>query len=365
MKNQHLILLALSITVLSCKAQKTAITEQHWGNIDSEKITLYTLTNSKGMVVKITNLGGIITSVVVPDKNGNMDDVVLGFDNLQQYTEPHPCFGAVIGRVANRIRNAEFTIDSVTYHLDANNNIHCSHGANEFDKTVWESEIIENELGKGIKMHYFSPDGTKGFPGNVDAYVTYNLTDDDAIHVKFEAVTDKATHINMTQHSYFNLTGCKEPIYKHIITLDADNYTEIDADIVPTGSISTVKGTDWDLTSPTPIGENIHKLNHGGYHFNYCFNKPIGEFKKVIDVYEPASGRTLEVSTTQPGVQFYSGNAISDQLIGKGTQYGKHMAFCLETQHYPNTPNCPNFPPTLIRPGEKYEEVVIYDFGVK
>lgn len=315
------------------------------------------------MVVKITNYGGIITSVLVPDRDGHMDDVVLGFDNLNQYLEPNPCFGATIGRYANRIRNAEFEIDGTSYQLIKNDGDHCIHGANEFDRLVWESEILEEN--NGIRLHHLSKDGTNGFPGNLDVFVTYNLTDDNAIEVKFEAETDKTTHVSLTQHSYFNLNGCKDLIYDHQIQIDADKYTEIDEYIIPTGRLSTVKNKDWDLTELTRIGNNIHKLDFNGYHFCYAFNNYDGTLKKVIDVVEPTSGRTLEVSTTQPGVQFYSGNKISENLIGKNnTQYGPHMAFCLETQHFPDTPHHPNFPSTLLKPGEKYEEVVIYDFGL-
>ncbi|GAA4237452.1 galactose mutarotase [Postechiella marina] len=353
----------------SCKdTKKTTVSNtfqaEKWGHINGKQIYLYTLTNANGMVLKMTNYGGIITSLLVPDQFGKVEDVVLGFDNLKQYLEPNPCFGATIGRVANRIRNSQFKIDSIVYNLESNSK-HCSHGNNEFDRAVWHSEKIENEEGEGIKFHYLSKDGTYGFPGNLDVYVTYTLTKNNAVHVIFEATTDKNTHVNLTQHSYFNLAGTQAKIYDHLIKIDADNYTEIDEDIVPTGIIASVNGHDWDLTKSTRIGKNIKKLNNGGYHYNYVFNNYDTKLKKLIEVIEPKSGRTMDVYTTQPGVQFYSGNAIDSMLVGKyGVKYGPHSGFCLETQHFPNSPNHSNFPSTLLKPGEKYKEEVIYDFGL-
>ena len=365
MKNSYLprlfLLLIYMISFTACTTKKDNVQQEDWGEIQGKKVYHYTLTNSQGMVVKVTNYGGIITSVLVPDKNGDLSDVVLGFDNLQQYTAPNPCFGAAIGRFANRIKDAKFEIDGKTYQLEKNNGEHCLHAGNEFDRVVWDCEIIEN----GLRLHHFSKDGTYGFPGNLDVYITYTLTEENAIHVTFAAETDKATHVNLTQHSYFNLNGGKELIYDHRIKIDADNYTEIDADIIPTGILSTVKGTDWDLTKMTRIGDHIHQLDHNGYHYCYVFNKSTDAFKKVIEVVEPTSGRTLEVSTSQPGVQFYTGNSISNELVGKyNIQYQPHIAFCLETQHFPDTPNHKSFPSTLLLPGEKYEEVVVYKFGV-
>lgn len=359
------IICALAIGFASCTQNPKSVQQELWGAVQDKKVYQYVVTNANGMVVKITNYGAIITAVFVPDKSGTLDDVVLGFDNLEQYLEPNPVFGAAVGRFANRIRNAEFTIDETTYKLTKNNGAHNIHGGGEFNKVVWDSEIVENEQGIGVRLHYISKDGTNGFPGNLDAYITYTLTDTNAIHVKFEAETDKKTHVSMTQHSYFNLAGTEALIYDHQIKIDADRYTEIDEAIIPTGTLSLVKGTDLDLTSLTSMGKNIHKFENNGYHFCYVFNKPVGAFAKVIEVIEPNSGRTLEVSTTQPSVQFYTGNKISTDFIGKyGVNYQPHGAFCLETQHLPNTPNQPNFPSTLLSPNEKYEEVVIYDFGV-
>jgi len=359
------IIVVIIIGLTGCAMNKKDIQQESWGEVQNKQVYLFKVTNSNGMVMKVTNYGGIITSVLVPDKDGKMEDVVLGFDKLQQYIDPNPCFGAAIGRFANRIRDGKFSINNTKYQLTKNNGEHCIHGGGEFNNIVWNSEIVESELGNGIRLHHLSKDGVNGFPGNLDVFVTYTLTDNNAIHVRFEAETDKATHVNMTQHSYFNLSGGKELIYDHLIKINADNYTEIDEFIIPTGIISTVKGKDWDLTRMTRMGDNIPKLDHNGYHFCYVFNKQVGELAKVIEVVEPKSGRTLEVTTTQPGVQFYSGNNISSELVGKnGIHYKPHSGFCLETQHFPDSPNQPSFPSTLLVPGDKYEELVIYNFGV-
>lgn len=358
-------LLAIAVILSACRDKKIILSKEKWGECNEKQVYLFTITNSNGMVMKVTNYGGIITSVLTPDKNGKLEDVVLGFDNLNQYVQKNPCFGAIVGRFANRIRNAQFDIEGVTYHLTKNKGSHCLHGGHEFDKVVWEAEMIENEFWKGVRLSYISRNGMNGFPGNLKAYVTYNLTCDNAIRVRFQAETDKSTHVNMTQHSYFNLNACKESIVDHRIKIDADRYAEIDKDLVPTGVLGAIKGTDWDLRGMTAIGDNIHKLNDNGYDFCYVFNKPEHELAKVIKVVEPKSGRTLVVYTTQPSVQFYTGNFISPEITGKyAIQYKPHDAFCLETQHLPDTPNHSNFPSTLLKPGEKYDEIVIYDFGV-
>ena len=341
------------------------IQQLEWGTVDGQKIYLFTLTNSNGMRVKISNFGGIITSIVVPDVNNNFSDVVLGFDNLQQYIDGHPCFGATIGRYANRIANASFRIDGREYDLTANSGRHCIHGGAEgFDKKVWQAEAFFSENGLAVRLHYLSPDGEEGFPGNLDTTVNYTLTENNAVNCRFQATTDKPTHVSLTQHSYFNLNGCKTTIDDHLIRIKANTYTEIDGDIVPTGKISTVKGKEWDLTTLTRMGDHFDKLNYNGYHFNYIFDKPLGQLEQVIDVIDPLSGRMLEVSSTQPGVQFYSGNSIDDKYIGKNDiRYGPHMGFCLETQHFPDSPNHPNFPSTLLRPSQRYDHTVIYKFG--
>lgn len=365
MKPGNFLIILSSILFAACGGTNTETQQESWGEFEGKAVYLYTLANENKMEVKVCNYGAIISSVLVPDRKGNLEDVVLGFDNLEQYLEPNPCFGAAIGRFANRIKDGRFSIGDSVYQLSQNDNGHCIHGGNEFDRVVWESEIIKNEMGNAIRLHHFSKDGSNGFPGNLDVYVTYTLTADNSIHILFEATTDKSTHVNLTQHSYFNLAGTDAKIFDQQIRIDADNYTEIDEDVVPTGIISTVKGKDWDLTELTRIGDNIHKLDKGGYHYCYVFNKEEGEEKMIIEVLEPESGRFLEVTTSQPGVQFYTGNGISN-LSGKGgVEYGAHSAFCLETQHFPDSPNHLNFPSTLLNPGEKYQETVIYHFGVR
>ncbi|MFC1765187.1 aldose epimerase family protein [Planctomycetota bacterium] len=370
MKRTANIFIVISIVACSiCFAESpglgSSITQIHWGTYEGRPVTLFTLTNARGMQVKITNFGGIITSILAPDSNGVFEDVVLGFDNLQQYVDGHPCFGATIGRYANRIRNARFAIDGKTYHLAANDGKHCIHGGTRgFDKQLWEAEAIPTARGPAVRLRYLSPDGEEGFPGTLDTVVTYTLCEDNALHCRFEATTDKPTHVSLTQHSYFNLNGCRSTIHDHRIKLAASRYTEIDEDIVPTGKIGSVRGKEWDCTQFTRMGDHFDKLNYNGYHFNYIFDKPLGQLAGVIDVVHPGSGRTLQVSTTQPGVQFYSGNSIADDYVGKDNiHYGPHMGFCLETQHFPDTPNHSHFPPTLLRPGEKYDHEVIYTFG--
>lgn len=358
-------LIFLSIFYTSCVPSGIETRMESYGEIKGEEVYLYTLSNENKMEVKVCNYGAIITSVLVPDRKGKLEDVVLGFDKLERYLEPNPCFGAAIGRFANRIRDGRFSIGDSVYQLVRNDNGHCIHGGNEFDRLVWESEVIENEKGNAIRLHHLSEDGSNGFPGNLDVYITYTLTSDNSIHVLFEATTDKNTHVNLTQHSYFNLAGTDEKIFDHLIYIDADHYTEIDEDVVPTGGIATVIGKDWDLTELTRIGDNIHKLDKGGYHYCYVFNKEVNELKKVIEVLEPNSGRTLEVSTTQPSVQFYTGNGLGAFTGKSEIEYGAHSAFCLETQHFPDSPNHHNFPSTLLNPGEKYEETVVYHFGIK
>lgn len=366
-RNNWAQLIAILVLVPLCSFSQTElpVKKKPWGEVNGKPIFLYSLKNSNGMQMDVTNYGGIITSLVVPDKENKMEDVVLGFDNLQQYVDPNPSMGAVIGRFANRIKNGQFKIGEKTYQVTTDKKGHALHGGGEFEKAVWDGEIVQNEMGNGIKLSYASKDGQHGFPGNLQTYVTYTLTDDNAVHVKFEAETDQATHVNMTQHSYFNLNGGKELIYDHLININAKEYTELDESAIPTGAISSLKGKAWDLYAVTRIGDKIHDVPLNGYHHCYVLDKPLGALKKVAKVVEPKSGRMLEVSTTQPGIVLYASNALSNEIVGKyGIQYGPHAAFCIETQHFPDAPNYSNFPSTLLLPDEKYEEIAIYDFGI-
>lgn len=368
MKNFILLFAFLGLLAACGNRNKDAISikTEAWGTYDNKEVMLYTIENSNGMKVKITNYGGIVTSILVPDKAGNIDDVVLGFDNLDQYTIENPCFGATIGRFANRIGNAQFKIADSVYTLSANKDGYCMHGGfKSFDKQVWDSEVFESEDEAGIKLHYLSVDGEEGFPGNLNVFVTYSLNQENELGIHFEAISDKPTHVNLTNHSYFNLTGVKENVLNHQIKIDADNFLGIDSDVLPTGEILSLKGKDWNLKEWTSIGENIHKLDHNGYHYCYVFNKAENEGGWVIEVMEPESHRKLDVFTTQPGVQFYTGNSIGDSYTGKyGIKYNNYDAFCLETQHFPDAPNHENFPSTLLLPNGKYDQRVIYKFSI-
>lgn len=335
-----------------------------WGTVEGKPVYLYSITNAKGMVLRMTNFGAKITALLVPDKNGHFDDVVLGFDNLQQYQQPNPSFGATIGRYANRIRDGRFEIDGISYQTQTNEGANTLHGGGEFEYVVWESELVTNELGTGIRFSYFSKDGSYGFPGNLSSVVTYTLTADNAVHVVFEAKTDKATHVNFTQHSYFNLNGVKAPVFDHVARIDADSYLVMDG-VLATGEIDSLEGKPWDLSEPTRLGDQMEQTPLGGYHHNYVVNKKPGELARVAEVIDPGSGRTLAVSTTQPGVVFYASMGLTDKPVGKyGIEYGPYSAFCLETQHHIDAPNHPDFPSTVLRPGERYHEIAIYDFGL-
>lgn len=360
-----LLLLSL-LTFSNCSKKSILVTKEVWGTVKDSSVLLYTLSNNNGMEVKITNYGGIITSIHVPDKNGKIEDVVLGYNNLTPYTKPNPYFGATVGRFSNRITNAIFSIDSIQHQLTDNNDGHNLHGGGEFNHVIWESEIVENEIGKGIKLHYISKDGTKGFPGNLDTYVTYVLTDQDAIHVTLEATTDKATHVSLTQHSYFNLNGAKDLIYDHIVDIEADKFLEYDTiEALPTGKILSLRNKNWDLKKPTRLGDNINKIPLNGYHHYYILNNEKKELKKVVSIIEPTSGRTLDVSTTNLGLTFYASNGLKN-ITGKyNIQYKPHIAFCIEPHGFPNAPNQESFPSTLLEPNHTYKEVIVYDFGIK
>lgn len=335
-----------------------------WGETDGRTVSLYTVTNPAGMTLKMTDYGAKITELWVPDRHGQPADVVLGFDSLKGYLGPNPSFGATIGRYSNRIRDARFEIDGVTYPLDANEGPNNLHGSGEFERVVWDSEVVENELGSGIRFRYRSPDGSYGFPGNLDSTVTYILTPDNAVHVTFEAVTDKATHVNFTQHSYFNLNGMESLVLDHQARIHADEYLVMDGVLV-TGEIDSLAGKPWDLSEWTRLGDRMQDIPLGGYHHNYIASKPLEELDLVAEVTDPTSGRTLKVSTTQPGVTFYAAMGLTARPIGKnGKVYEPYSAFCLESQHHTDAANHPHFPSTLLRPGETYEEVVIYDFGI-
>lgn len=337
---------------------------------NNEAVTLYTLKNSKGMEVQIMNYGAIITKIMVPDKNKVIEDVVLGFDSVADYIKDSPYFGAVVGRYGNRIAGGKFNLDGKNYSLAAQNNgQHLHGGLKGFDKKVWKT--LSQKPGS-LTLSYLSKDGEEGFPGNLEVQVTYTLTEDNAIAMDYTAKTDQATVLNICNHSYFNLTGnVKRDVLDHTIQLNAPFFIPVDKVLIPTGEVKSVKGGPFDFTSPKKIGLEINAADEqiafgGGYDHCYAFDKAPGAYAKIAHVEEPVSGRVMEVFTTEPGVQFYTGNNLDGHLIGKyGAKYNKRTGFCLETQHYPDSPNKPNFPSTVLRPGETYTSKTVYQFSVK
>lgn len=333
---------------------------------------MYTLTNSHGVEVRAMNYGGIIVSIRVPDRNGQLADVVLGHDTLEGYIPNLPYLGAIVGRYANRIANGTFTLDGKTYTLPKNDGPNTLHGGTTrtFDKVVWDGEALKN----GVAFTYLSKDGDEGFPGNLKVKVTYTLTDASAIIIDYEATTDKSTPINVSQHSYFNLAGeGNGDILDHEIMINADRFTPVDKNLIPTGELRPVKGTPLDFTKPMRIGtridDNYEQLVLGhGYDHNFVINpKPEQNGMKLATrVHEPISGRSLEVWTTQPGVQFYTGNFLDGSVVGKqGHIYKRRYGFCLETQHFPDSPNHPDFPNTILKQKETFREKTVFKFSVK
>lgn len=339
-----------------------------------EAVQLFTLTNASGIEIKAISFGGIVISLRTPDRNGNLGDIVLGYDNLQAYLDGSPYFGSIIGRYGNRIGGAEFTLDGVTHTLAANDGVNHLHGGTKgFDKVVWSGEPFDDEVGVGVIFRYTSPDGEEGYPGTLDVQVTYTLNDADELVVDYLATTDRATPVNLTQHSYFNLKDAgASDILGHELVLAADAYTPVDATLIPTGEIAPVEGTAFDFRTPHTIGERISADDPqvafgGGYDHNWVLNgTPADGMTLAARVREPTTGRTLEVLTTEPAIQFYSGNFLDGTLTGKeGVVYQHRTGFCLETQHYPDSPNKPGFPSTTLRPGEEYLSRTVFRFGAE
>ena len=328
---------------------------------DGGAVTAFILENTNGVKVKLMTYGATIVSIETPDKQGLMADVVLGFHDIDGYqSADNPYFGATCGRFANRIGNGRFTLDGQTYSLASNNGNHSLHGGLVgFDKKIWDAEIED----AAVKMSLVSPDGEEGYPGALSVEVTFSLSEEDELTIEYKANTDKTTVINLTNHSYFNLAG-GGAILNHLAQINADRYTVVDDDAIPTGELRTVAGTEMDLLEPTPIGKSIESVQGLGYDHNYCISQASpGELTLAARVMDPESGRTLECLTTEPGVQFYTGNFL-DGFKGKGGQtYVKHGGFCLETQHYPDSPNHPEFPSVELAPGEIYTQTCIYRFG--
>lgn len=340
-----------------------------WGRTsDGQNVRLFTLRNRHGMVAKITSYGAILTELRVPDRQGKAANVVLGFDNLDQYLKGHPAFGAVIGRVANRIGNARFTLDGKEYPLAANNGANHIHGGRKgFDKFVWNAEATTSTDGASAVFSRLSPDGEEGYPGNLKVKVTYTLTDDNELRIDYEATTDKPTPINLTNHSYFNLAGSGD-VLGHELEIAADQYTLSDEELIPTGELAPVRGTPLDFTKPEKIGARIQQLKPqpNGYDHNYVIRGGGSPLAFAARAYEPSSGRVLETWTTEPGVQLYTANWLDGKMKGvDGVTYVQHAGFCLETQHYPDSINKPTFPSVVLRPGQKFQSTTAFRFALR
>jgi len=350
----------------------TTMTRSPFGSLpDGTALELYTFRNASGMEVSVTNYGGIITSLKVPDRNGALGDVTLGYESIDGYLKSSPYFGALIGRYGNRIGNAQFTLDGTTYKLPANDGPNTLHGGVKgFDKVVWNAEPFEREGERGVVFTYTSPDGEEGFPGTLQARVTYTLTDNNELAFDYHATTDKPTVVNLTQHAYFNLAGDGSgDILGHELTINADRYTPVDKNLIPTGELASVAGTPFDFRTKNTIGARINDDHPqlkagGGYDHNFVLNRSGDGLVLAARVEEPKTGRVMEVHTTEPGLQFYSGNFLDGSIIGKqGHVYAHRTGFCLETQHFPDSPNKPSFPSTTLRPGEEYTSRTVYTFS--
>lgn len=360
------------------KSEHMNVVKSDFGKLeDGTSIALFTLTNKNGVEVKITNYGGIITSLKVPDKEGVIEDVALGFDALEGYSsdaylESGPYFGALIGRYGNRIAGGKFTLDGQEYDLANNNGPNHLHGGIKgFDKVVWEAEEFKTDEGVGVKLHYVSKDMEEGYPGNLAVDVVYTLTNDNALAIDYTATTDKKTIVNLTNHSYFNLTAGKSDILGHEVMINADQFIPVDETLIPTGEIRDVEGTPFDFTSPTAvgarIGEDNEQLKFGeGYDHCWVVNGEAGKMRLAATVYEPNSGRYMEVHSTEPGIQFYSGNFLDGTITGaRGVVYEHRYGLALETEHYPDSPNQADFPSVELAPGETYHTQTTYKFSVK
>lgn len=367
-------MLIVMIFFQSCSNNKESnmIKKEIFGHLnDGREVHLFTVRNDKGMEMKVTDYGATVVSLTAPDRNGNYKDVVLGYDKLEDYVKGDSYFGAIVGRYGNRIAKGKFKIGNEEYQLPINNGQNSLHGGTTgFNKVVWNAK--EDSQNNSITFTYVSPDKDQGYPGTLTTNVTYTLTNNNELKIDYNAVTDKTTIINLTHHSYFNLTGDpKNTILKHEIEIKADKFTPVDSTLIPTGELADVKNTPFDLRKMTPVGLNINadneQLKRGrGYDHNWVLNNYDGSVREAANVYEPESGRLLEVLTDQPGIQFYSGNFLDGSATGKnGIAYNFRTGLCLEAQHYPDSPNKPEFPSVILKPGETYKQTTIYRFSFK
>jgi aldose 1-epimerase len=370
----RLILLLLSLPLVALAQQPTRVTQAPFGRLpDGTVIDGYTIRNPRGTTMHVMTYGATITALRTADRQGHFDDIVLGFDSVEGYLDDPPYFGAIVGRYANRIAKGRFTLNGHTYQLPINNGPNSLHGGTRgFDKVVWRATPFENDSSAGLVLTHVSPDGDNGYPGRVEVRVTYTLTDSDELIVDYGATTSKATPINLSQHSYFNLSGDgTRDILDHVLELEASHYTPVDSTLIPTGELAPVEGTPFDFRTPTPIGERIEQANQQlqfgrGYDHNFVLDRSGAPLSHAARVVEPTTGRMLDIYTDQPGVQFYSGNFLDGTIKGKGGKVYRHRyGFCLETQHYPDSPNHPNFPSTILRPGEKFVSRTVFRFGVR
>ncbi len=364
-----------TLSPVGAKSQPGSTTKKSFGKTpDGQPVDLYVLTNKSGAEVSITNYGGAVVSLKVPDRNGKLADVVLGYDTVDGYVNDKSYFGALVGRYGNRIGHAQFVLDGKTYTLAKNNGENSLHGGIKgFNKAMWSAKTFSKKGGQSLSLSYLSKDGEEGFPGNLKVTVTYIWTDVNTLMIEYSATTDKKTVVNLTNHSYFNLAGQGSgDILGHLLTIQADQFTPVDSGLIPTGELRDVMDTPFDFRKPTAIGARIiqddEQLNlGGGYDHNFVLRMPMdhGEYL-AARVLEPASGRVLEVWTTEPGVQFYTGNFLDGKTLGKGgIAYPKRSAFCLETQHFPDSPNQPKFPSAVLNPGERLHTITKYQFSVE
>ncbi len=359
---------ALAMGMLSCNCDKKTcdpIQKEAWGVTPSgDSVALYTLTSQNGIEVKIMTYGGAITSLKTPDKDGKMGNIVLGFDSLAPYIKGTPFFGATIGRFGNRIAKGQFTLNDSTYQLATNDNTNHLHGGNiGFDKVVWAAKPLTTCCGNpALELTYVSKDGEECYPGNMTVKVTYTLKNND-LQIDYEATTDKACPINLTNHTYYNLAGTGS-ILDHELTIDALEYTPVDSTLIPTGELVKVAGTPFDFTKPITIGARIDSVP-GGYDHNFVLTQSTDSSRVIARLADTKTGRVMEILTTEPGLQFYSGNFLDGSLIKGDWKMGKHNGLCLETQHFPDSPNHPNFPSTILNPGTTYQTTTIMRFGVK
>lgn len=379
MRSHFFTVLVVFAAIASCtensdrtEDMSTSISKQQFGTMpDGQVVDQYTLTNHNGIEMKVITYGGIITSLRIPDRNGKLEDVVLGYDNLEGYLEQNPYFGAIIGRYGNRIAKGKFTLDGTEYSLATNNlGNHLHGGIVGFDKVVWEAETVKTDSSAGIKFSYDSPDMEEGYPGNLYVTVIYTLDNDDQLTFEYAAMTDKQTIVNLTNHAYYNLSAMKEDILQHELTLNANRYLPVDSSLIPLEA-APVAGTPFDFTEPKKIGadindEHVQLKNGGGYDHCWILNASDDEMQFAASLYEPDSGRYMEIYTTEPGIQFYSGNFLDGTITGKnGITYGYRSGLCLETQHFPDSPNRPDFPSVVLNPGERYYSKTITHFSTK